>query len=123
MDAHIKSMEGYRADTFNLKDDITWKDEQINTLRERIEELNKTLAIGFSATGEDTFEEVMRQEMVMMRNAYEKKLADLRQEKDQQRRESFQKVKAAQEEQKRAESVRDVATRRLNALLNKDSSV
>jgi len=27
MDAHIKSMEGYRADTFNLKDDIQWKDE------------------------------------------------------------------------------------------------
>ena len=123
MDAHIKSMEGYRADTFNLKDDIQWKDEQIKTLQERIEELNKTLAIGFSATGEDTFEEVMRQEMVMMRNAYEKKLADLRQEKDQQRRESFQKVKAAQEEQKRAESVRDVATRRLNVLLKKDSTV
>jgi hypothetical protein len=59
----------------------------------------------------------MRNEMNMMRNAYEKRISDLRSDMDKARREAYLREKELSEECKRMETSRDVAMRRLNALM------
>lgn len=86
------------------------------TMNERLQD---ELARMQEGGDEDTFENVMRHELAMMRESYEKKIKEIKESNEANKKKSWQEIKQLKEDIKHAEHSREIAELRLKSYLVK----
>lgn len=109
LDERLILTEKLESELKNLKMDLS-KSRSMNV------RLQDELAKANSAIDEDTFENVMRNEMNIMRETYEKRIKDTRDEIDAIKRKHFGEVKKVKDELKSAEHAKEYLEIRLKSL-------
>ncbi|CAG9334450.1 unnamed protein product [Blepharisma stoltei] len=96
----------------SLKSDIKIYQHLNETLQEELTRMHE-------GEDEDTFENVMRNELSMMRETYEKKLKELRDVYEAHKRKSYLDVKQLKDDLKNAEHSREMSELRMRSFMNK----